>query len=63
MLVDQEASICQLNSNICPAKIAQRKQAQKTKEIAEGATANQKKSSKPHTSTTTTTEIENPRSR
>ena len=29
MLVDQEASICQLNSNICPAKIAQRKQAQK----------------------------------
>ena len=29
MLVEQEASICQLNINICPAKIAQRKQAQK----------------------------------
>ena len=63
MMVDQEASICQLNSNIYPAKIAQRKQAQKTKERAEGVTANQKQSSKPHSSTTTTTETENPRSR
>ena len=50
MLVDQEASICQLNSNICPAKIAQRKQAKKTKVRVECATANQEQSSKPHLS-------------
>ena len=34
MLIHQEASICQLNSNTNPAKIAQRNQAQKTKERA-----------------------------
>ena len=34
MLIDQEASIYQLNSNTSPAMIAQRNQAQKTKERA-----------------------------
>ena len=63
MLIDQEASIYQLTSNTSPTKIAQRNQAQKTKERAEGVTANQKQSNKYHSATTTTTETENPRSR
>ena len=63
MLVDQEALICQLNINTSLAKIAQRNQAQKTKERAEGVTANKKQSNKHHSATTTTTETENPRSR
>ena len=49
MLVDQEAWICQLNSNTSPAKIAQRKQTQKQKRepaVMKAHNPNQKKAHK-----------------